>query len=162
LAAVAATDGEREVEMKMRMLLVFCATLALTVGAATATAGNGNGGHGNGGNSANAKKCQKGGWKTLYRSDGTPFKNQGACVSYAAKGGTLTAKTQSQLDCEALGGTFQAATFPTSWTCTGIPFSAFPGPFAADCATDGFTGGAEWVNGGLGPPEDPVGTVSCL
>jgi hypothetical protein len=150
---------ETEVQMKMRMLLVLCALLALTVGAATATAGNG---HGNGGNSANAKKCQKGGWKNLYRSDGTPFKNQGACVSYAAQGGTLTTKTQSQLDCEAAGGTFQAATFPTSWTCTGVPFSAFPGPFAADCATDGFAGGAEWVNEGIGPPEDPVGTVNCF
>lgn len=28
--------------------------------------------------------CKKDGWKTLYRDDGTSFKNQGACVSYVA------------------------------------------------------------------------------
>ena len=42
-----------------------------------------------GGNSANAKLCQKAGWTDLQRSDGTTFTNQGACVSYAAQGGTL-------------------------------------------------------------------------
>src|SRR5262245_1495287 len=74
--------------MRTRMVLVLCTALALAVGVATATAGNGNGG-----NSANAKKCQKDGWKKLVRSDGTPFKNQGDCVSYAAHGGTLTSPT---------------------------------------------------------------------
>ena len=38
-----------------------------------------------GGNSSNAALCQD--WRTLYRADGTPFKNQGECVSYAAQGG---------------------------------------------------------------------------
>jgi hypothetical protein len=42
----------------------------------------------NSGNSANAKACQNNGWQTLYRSDGTAFKNQGDCVSYAARGNT--------------------------------------------------------------------------
>jgi hypothetical protein len=46
---------------------------------------------GKGGNSANAKACQKGGWMNLVRSDQTSFKNQGACVSYGAHGGTLLA-----------------------------------------------------------------------
>jgi hypothetical protein len=64
-------------------MLVPCVVLALTVAVATATAG--------GGNSANAKLCQKGGWQYWVRVDGSPFKNQGACVSYAARGGTLTA-----------------------------------------------------------------------
>jgi hypothetical protein len=44
------------------------------------------------GNANNAKLCQKGGWKNLVRADQTAFKNQGACVSYAAHGGTLTPK----------------------------------------------------------------------
>lgn len=70
--------------MRLRILLLCCAALALTVGVATATAGGGNGG-----NSANAKLCQKGGWQSLYRSDGSSFANQGQCVSYAAKGGAL-------------------------------------------------------------------------
>jgi hypothetical protein len=33
--------------------------------------------------------CKNGGWQTLHRSDGSPFPNQGACVSYAARGGTF-------------------------------------------------------------------------
>src|SRR6478752_1915564 len=43
-----------------------------------------------GGNSANAKACQNGGWKTLQTSTGGSFKNEGGCVSYAAHGGVLT------------------------------------------------------------------------
>lgn len=45
---------------------------------------------GKGGNSANAKRCQNGGYKNWVRADQTPFKNVGQCVSYAARGGTLT------------------------------------------------------------------------
>jgi hypothetical protein len=30
--------------------------------------------------------CKKDGWKTLYRADGSPFRNQGDCVSYASNG----------------------------------------------------------------------------
>lgn len=85
--------------LRMRAVLVLCAVVALTVGIASANAGRG-------GNSANAKACQKGGWHTLLRSDGSSFRNQGACVSYAAHGGVLALKTKSQLDCEAFGGTF--------------------------------------------------------
>ena len=61
---------------------VMCIVLALA-GAGSAFAG--------GGNSANAKLCQKGGWETWVRADQTTFANQGACVSYAAQGGILTA-----------------------------------------------------------------------
>jgi hypothetical protein len=43
-----------------------------------------------GGNSANAKRCHKGGYKNWVRADQTPFKNVGQCVSYAAHGGVLT------------------------------------------------------------------------
>ncbi len=32
-------------------------------------------------------QCKKGGWQNLTDSDGTPFKNQGDCVSYVATGG---------------------------------------------------------------------------
>jgi len=61
-------------------------TVSLSVGVATATAAKG-------GNSANARLCQKGGWEDLVRKeDGTAFKNQGKCVSYAARGGMLMAK----------------------------------------------------------------------
>ena len=31
-------------------------------------------------------ECKKGGWQTMSRADGTPFKNQGDCVSYVNTG----------------------------------------------------------------------------
>lgn len=40
-------------------------------------------------NSLNAKMCQKNGWTTLVRANGTTFTSEQACVSYAAKGGVL-------------------------------------------------------------------------
>jgi hypothetical protein len=109
--------GEREVLVKLRMISVCCAVLALTVGVATATAG--------GGNSANAKKCQKGGWQNWVREDGSAFANQDECVSYGATGGVLTVpvpKTQSQIDCESIGGQFGAENLTEGsgtvlWSC---------------------------------------------
>jgi hypothetical protein len=47
-----------------------------------------------GGNSANAKLCQHGGWKTLYNSTtGAGFSSDGACVSYGAAGGQYSSLT---------------------------------------------------------------------
>jgi hypothetical protein len=43
-----------------------------------------------GGNSDAAHACQKGGYASYTRADGTPFANTGDCVSYAAHGGVLT------------------------------------------------------------------------
>ena len=37
-------------------------------------------------NPANKDDCKKNGWKTLFRSDGTPFKNQGDCIQYVNTG----------------------------------------------------------------------------
>lgn len=42
------------------------------------------------GTSANAKLCQKGGWEQLQGSGGERFANQGECVAYGARGGTLS------------------------------------------------------------------------
>jgi hypothetical protein len=61
--------------------VVVLAGLVLALGAASALA--------DGGNSDNAQLCQKNGWASLVRSDGTAFENQGGCVSYGAQGGTL-------------------------------------------------------------------------
>jgi hypothetical protein len=41
-----------------------------------------------GGNSANAKTCQKNGWQSYVRADGTPFTSEQACTSYGAQGTT--------------------------------------------------------------------------
>ena len=46
------------------------------------------------GNSAAAKACQKGGYKSLFREDGTGFANTGECVSYAARGGAFKAPVE--------------------------------------------------------------------
>ena len=133
---------------KTRLVLVLCALLALTVGVVTAAAG--------GGNSANAKACQKGGWKKLLRADGSSFAAETACVSYAAHGGVLIAKTKSQLDCEASGGTFSTDPSTTQiggvtaffWTCNRTT-RQFLTLAAADCQNDG---GDLW---GLGSPAGP-------
>ena len=62
-------------------LTVVLTVVGLGVGPSVAFAG--------GGNSLNAQSCQKNGWRGLVRSTGATFVNQDACVSYAAKGGTL-------------------------------------------------------------------------
>ena len=122
--------------MRLRIVFACCAALALTVGVATATAG--------GGNSDAAKKCQTGGWNNWVRADQSAFKNEGDCVSYAAKGGVLTAaKTKSQVDCESFGGTFAAGTPSTLWTCNGwqhvghADFLDKSSTLSADCTGDG-------------------------
>ena len=68
--------------------VVVTAAALLTLTAFTAAVGVSKASAG-GGNSPAAKLCQKGGWQNLYRSDGSTFANEGACVSYAAQGGTL-------------------------------------------------------------------------
>ena len=48
---------------------------------------------GGGSNSPNAKKCYKGGYTLLYRTDGSRFATEQACTSYAANGGILVTAT---------------------------------------------------------------------
>jgi hypothetical protein len=80
-------------------------------------------------NDANAKFCQEYGWQWWVRADQTPFLNQGECVSYGARGGTLTApEGAAQTACESYGGTFgntnlTMGSWPTIlWTCNGYPY----------------------------------------
>ena len=47
-----------------------------------------------GGNADAAAKCEEGGYLNWTRADGSTFRNEGACVSYAARGGTLVALVQ--------------------------------------------------------------------
>jgi hypothetical protein len=69
--------------MKKRIIMTIVAAFALlAITESAASAG--------GGNSEAAKLCQKGGWQNLFRSDGSAFADEGACVSYAAQGGTLS------------------------------------------------------------------------
>jgi hypothetical protein len=63
-----------------RLVLFSVLAIGLATGIASAAPGA---------NQDAARLCQKGGWATLQRADGTPFTNQGECVAYAAHGGTL-------------------------------------------------------------------------
>jgi len=111
-----------------------------------------------GGNLANAKKCQKNGWKGYVRADlKTVFANQGDCVSYAAQGGVLVLipTLASQPLCEFYGGTFETGgpdligdvANPVLWVCNGqivTPTFDFDGfvsnefnALAYDCLADG-------------------------
>src|SRR5689334_10894903 len=74
-----------------------------------------------GGNWANAKMCQKGGWQTLERSDGTAFATQSDCVSYAAGGGTVFAPTLSVPSPVSGAG---VGSFTPDFTITGTGFHA--------------------------------------
>jgi hypothetical protein len=51
-----------------------------------------------GGNSANAKLCQKEGWRTLMDSSTSPFANAGECVSYGAHGGAIYALARIEVE----------------------------------------------------------------
>jgi hypothetical protein len=68
-------------------VLVLAVVLAPVAGAKKKPPGTPGGG--NGGNSGAAHKCQHGGYLSLVGSDGTTFRNTGACVSFAAHGGTF-------------------------------------------------------------------------
>jgi hypothetical protein len=103
--------------MRLRILLALLATLALSLGVATAAAG--------GGNSDAAKACQKDGWQTLIRQDGTGFKNTGDCVSYAAQGGALIPTGHHFITFSE----FPVGTFVTTqYASEGVIFSGTPGP----------------------------------
>jgi hypothetical protein len=62
--------------------------------------------------------CKNDGWKTLVRADHTSFKNQGDCVSYAARGGTFGVQC---IDSAYVGGgrdiTFEGP-IDTHWNAT--------------------------------------------
>lgn len=116
--------GEARGGTAMRRTLALTGTLlalALSVGAGTAVAG--------GGNSDAAKACQKGGWQTLVRQDGTAFANTGDCVSYAAHGGALVPEGSHLITFDE----FPAGTLiTTQYASDGVVFSGTPGPVIAD------------------------------
>ena len=81
--------------IRLRPMLLLCAVLALTVGVTSAAAGNGE-----------KNKCKNGGWQTVYRTDGTTFKNEDKCIDYLRAGGTVTgARLVFTRDIASCGGT---------------------------------------------------------
>jgi hypothetical protein len=99
--------------------------LTLSVGVGTAAAG--------GGNSDAAKACQKGGWQTLVRQDGTAFTNTGDCVSYGAHGGALVPEGSHLITFDE----FPVGTLiTTQYASDGVLFSGTPGPFISNDAAN--------------------------
>ena len=77
----------------MKRNLVLLSVVAMVVGllAGPVTADPG-------GNSANAAKCEEGGYLHYTDAEGNPFKNEGQCIRYAAKGGQLVPVPVSTVD----------------------------------------------------------------
>jgi hypothetical protein len=144
--------------MKLWLLLVLSAVLALGVAVSAASAGEGS--------PPNPRKqCAKGRWQEWVKPDGTPlFRSENKCLNYVHSGGTLPlqTKSKSQLDCEALGGTF--STDPASnhvtpngtflWSCNNGPFQAFSGAIFGDCITDAGAGNAALMAFSVSAPFD--------
>lgn len=64
--------------------------LALVVPGGVAAKDSGKGKHAAHPRKAAMQVCKKGGWRTVEKENGTRFKNQGRCVSYLVRGGTVT------------------------------------------------------------------------
>ena len=123
--------------MRTACVLALFAAVSLAVAVAPASAKPGKPPKA-GGNSKAAHECHHGGWKNLRRADQTRFKNTGACVSYAAHGGTLTApKSAAQLLCESFGGVFAPGSGNTLWFCTYTYSSGAFGPLSQRCFAEG-------------------------
>ena len=126
----------------------------LTVGAAAARpSGDGPG------NSPNAQLCQKGGWMDLVREGGSPFGSVGACVAYAAMGGTPmppgpTLQEQWEAECVAGDGRVDTTEPLEAWQCgeaTALLSQATFDAMAPICTAaggepGGFSTGSSWVD----------------
>lgn len=122
--------------MRRLRSLVLMGALALAVGAiATGPAAAAKGG-----NNDTAKRCQKGGWKTLNAQTGAPFANQGDCVNDGAHGLGASPPSAGATACANLiHSSFTPLMDDTLWQCQ-YPAPPNPaGPLSAlqdACATD--------------------------
>jgi hypothetical protein len=64
-----------------------------------------------GGNAANAAKCEEGGYLDYTDAQRTPFKNEGQCTSYAAKGGQLVPVPTADISLDQAAGTISGTGF---------------------------------------------------
>src|SRR5919112_1723380 len=87
------TPALHEGKMSMKRILVLLAVVALMVGMLAGPVAASPGG-----NAANAAKCEEGGYLDYTDANGNPFKNEGQCTRYAAKGGQLVPTANISLD----------------------------------------------------------------
>jgi hypothetical protein len=99
-----------------------------------------------GGNAVNAAKCKEGGYLDYTDASGNPFKNEGQCTRYAAKGGQLVPVPTPDISLnmtDAVSGTISGTGFtpnsPITLTLVYLPegLTFVEGPFPTD-ATGAF------------------------
>jgi hypothetical protein len=71
-----------------------------------------------GGNAANAHKCQQGGYLNYTDANGNPFKNEGQCTSYAAKGGQLVPVPTADISLDQAAGSISGTGFTPNSSIT--------------------------------------------
>src|SRR5215208_5789311 len=71
---------KKRIVMLLSVVALLVGMLAMSVGPGFAAPG---------GNAANAAKCEEGGYLDYTDANGNPFKNEGQCTRYAARGGQL-------------------------------------------------------------------------
>jgi hypothetical protein len=64
-----------------------------------------------GGNAANSAKCEEGGYLDYTDAERTPFKNEGQCTSYAAKGGQLVPVPTADISLDQAAGSISGTGF---------------------------------------------------
>jgi hypothetical protein len=71
-----------------------------------------------GGNEANAAKCAEGGYLNYTDAEGNPFKNEGQCTSYAARGGQLVPVQTADITLDQAGGSISGTGFTPNSSIT--------------------------------------------
>ena len=127
--------------MRRLRSLVLMGALALAVGAVAA----GPAAAAKGGNNDTAKRCQKGGWKTLTAQTGAPFANQGDCVNDGAHGLGAVPPSAGETACDNITGSVftNVGSDGLLWTCTYPvpPNPERPSALTDACASDGGNNG---------------------
>src|SRR5215216_845097 len=95
----------------MRRVMLMLSALGMVVGVlagpvAAAPAGN----------AANAAKCEEGGYLDYTDANGNPFKNEGQCTRYAAKGGQLVPVPTADISFDQAAGTISGTGFTPNST----------------------------------------------
>jgi hypothetical protein len=71
-----------------------------------------------GGNAANAHKCEEGGYLDYTDAEGNPFKNEGQCTSYAARGGKLVPVPTADITLDQAAGSISGTGFTPNSSIT--------------------------------------------
>ena len=87
-----------------------------------------------GGNAANAAKCEEGGYLDYTDANGNPFKNEGQCTRYAAKGGQLVPVSTADISLDQAAGTISGTGFTPNSTLTTFLLTYSPNVRRVDLA----------------------------